>query len=282
MKITLLILACSVFAPFGIAQKKGNNNSLLWEVSGNGLTTASYLFGTVHALCPADFEIKEKVKIAFAKTTQLVLEVNTADPKEMSSMMGLTMSKTPLSKQLTAVQYQKLDSILKARLNISAKVFENMKLFTVMSLLALKDFDCKNLKMWENELSKMAKSNKMEMKGLETFAEQMDIAEKAFPPNEIIEGLEKYDSTQIDKLVAQYKKEALPVLSEMMNAKDAMSAQALELMLFKRNKNWAAVLPDMMRQQSLFVAVGAGHLWHKEFGLIQLLRKAGFTVKPIF
>jgi len=28
-----------------------NNNTLLWEISGNGLAKPSYLFGTFHLLC---------------------------------------------------------------------------------------------------------------------------------------------------------------------------------------------------------------------------------------
>ncbi|WP_254555955.1 hypothetical protein, partial [Salmonella enterica] len=34
-----------------------NKNSLLWEVSGNGLSKPSYIAGTFHILCSKDFEI---------------------------------------------------------------------------------------------------------------------------------------------------------------------------------------------------------------------------------
>jgi uncharacterized protein YbaP (TraB family) len=39
-------------------------------------------------------------------------------------------------------------------------------------------------------------------------------------------------------------------------------------------------LPDLMKEQSTFVAVGALHL-PGENGLIQLLQRAGYTVKPL-
>ena len=42
--------------------KKANENSLLWEISGNGLARPSYVYGTLHMMCESDFTIKEKVK----------------------------------------------------------------------------------------------------------------------------------------------------------------------------------------------------------------------------
>ncbi|MBC8172521.1 MAG: TraB/GumN family protein, partial [Chitinophagales bacterium] len=34
------------------------NTSLLWEISGNGLTKPSYLFGTVHLIDKKDFHVR--------------------------------------------------------------------------------------------------------------------------------------------------------------------------------------------------------------------------------
>jgi len=48
----------------GVAQEK----SMLWKIAGNGLKQESYLFGTVHMLCPDDFEIKQKCLDALDKS----------------------------------------------------------------------------------------------------------------------------------------------------------------------------------------------------------------------
>lgn len=42
--------------------QKGKTNSLLWEISGNGLQQSSYLFGTIHMICKEDFLLSETVK----------------------------------------------------------------------------------------------------------------------------------------------------------------------------------------------------------------------------
>ncbi len=53
-----------------------------------------------------------------------------------------------------------------------------------------------------------------------------------------------------------------------------------EVLLYQRNRNWVAKLKDLMPAKSLLVAVGAGHL-PGDKGVINLLRKAGYTVTPI-
>jgi uncharacterized protein YbaP (TraB family) len=59
-----------------------------------------------------------------------------------------------------------------------------------------------------------------------------------------------------------------------------MNTKAKKYMLDERNINWAKALPDMMKKESLFVAVGSAHL-AGELGMINLLRKAGYKVKPV-
>jgi uncharacterized protein YbaP (TraB family) len=53
-----------------------------------------------------------------------------------------------------------------------------------------------------------------------------------------------------------------------------------ELLLTRRNINWIGQLKAIMHKESVFVAVGAGHLVGEK-GLINLLRKEGYTVEPL-
>jgi len=48
----------------------------------------------------------------------------------------------------------------------------------------------------------------------------------------------------------------------------------------ERNKYWMKSIPDLIEKKSCFIAVGAGHLVG-ETGLINQLRKLGFTVEPV-
>ena len=52
MKKSFVALLCIISSiAYGQEPDTTLENSLLWQVSGNGLTTPSYLFGTYHLLC---------------------------------------------------------------------------------------------------------------------------------------------------------------------------------------------------------------------------------------
>ena len=53
------------------------------------------------------------------------------------------------------------------------------------------------------------------------------------------------------------------------------------ILLTQRNKNWVKQLNVIMKSESVFVAVGAGHLVGKD-GLINLLKKEGYILKPLY
>jgi hypothetical protein len=51
-------------------------------------------------------------------------------------------------------------------------------------------------------------------------------------------------------------------------------------MLDNRNKNWVIQLREILPEKNIFIAVGAGHMVG-ENGLISLLKKEGYTLRPI-
>jgi uncharacterized protein YbaP (TraB family) len=53
-----------------------------------------------------------------------------------------------------------------------------------------------------------------------------------------------------------------------------------ELLLDRRNRNWIPIMESAMKKSSTFFAVGAGHLAGSQ-GVLELLRKQGYKVKPI-
>ena len=81
-------------------------------------------------------------------------------------------------------------------------------------------------------------------------------------------------------MMKAYKSQDLEKLEELMMKTDMGIGNFTEVLLYNRNRNWVAKLKDLMPQKSLLVAVGAGHL-PGEKGVINLLRKAGYTVTPI-
>ncbi|WP_313804736.1 TraB/GumN family protein [Flavobacterium sp.] len=255
------------------------NSSLLWEISGNGLQKSSYLFGTVHMMCESDFKMADKTKTAFAKSDKLALEIDMDDPVELMIMQQAAMSKEPLSKTLSSEDYQKLDAFLLKKMGQNAKAYESYSLTTIMSMVMFKSLGCPP-KMYELEFMQMAMAKKIETVGLEKIKAQLEFLGNAYSDKEIISQLEHYDSVYFKDLMAIYNSEDIQKIHNMSTDPKFMNEEDRKWMLDIRNNNWAKKMPELMKDQSVFFAVGAAHLGGEQ-GVVQLLKNAGYTVKPI-
>lgn len=255
-------------------------NSLLWEVSGKGLKKPSYLYGTIHMICSKDYFLSEKTKKAFDVSDKLYLEINFTDPNEMSQMQQLAMGKEPLSKKLTREQLAKLDSILKKSTGMGVQQVDSFSLLTVLSLISMKSFGCADLKFYEMEFSEAAKKRNVSIYGLETVKSQFEILENAYSNDEILKLLEESTAEESEQLVTAYKDENIDSMYALTTDEKFTSEKTKKQILDNRNVNWVKAMPELMKQNSAFFAVGAGHLGG-ELGVINLLRKEGYTVKPI-
>ena len=255
-------------------------NSLLWEVSGNGLSKPSYLYGTIHSICPTDYFLTEKTKNAFQKSDKLIVEINFSDPNEMADAQKLAMSPELLSKKLTPEQLSELDSILQKATGIKVQQVDSYSLATVMSLITIKTFDCETLKSYESDFTDLAKKEKKSVGGFETVKGQLNMLSNAYTDSEMIKSLADASKTQTKKMVKDYKNENIMDLYGDIANEKVMSKKAKKYILDDRNREWVKKMKDMMKNEALFVAVGSAHLAGDE-GVINLLRKAGYKVKPV-
>jgi uncharacterized protein YbaP (TraB family) len=170
---------------------------------------------------------------------------------------------------------------------IKVKICEMMRPFYAQSLIMADQM--KNSESYEKSFHKMAK--KKEKLGLETIQEQMSIlasGELDVQVKDFIRDIKDGKlnaSSEMAKLVSFYKNQDIQGLyNEMIVSmeKDGgkIGGVTKEDFLDNRNKRWIPKLADFMKNKTLFIAVGAGHL-AGEFGVIQLLRNQGYTVMPI-
>lgn len=255
-------------------------NSLLWEISGNGLTTPSYVYGTVHMICKDDYFLSEKVNAALQTSKKLVLEVNMTDPNELAVMQNMLVGKEPLDKTLNEVQLSKLEEILKKSGRISVEQVNSYSLSAVMSLLSMKSFGCTDLKFYEMEFIANFKKRNLEVVGLELIKSQLSTIEKAYTNEEMLKMLGEISIAQTSNLVQDYKNEDINSLYLDITDEKVMNKKTKYEMLDKRNIDWISKIPALMKKESVFVAVGAAHL-PGEFGVLHLLKKAGYKVRPI-
>ena len=279
--VAVLLISSGVFAQAKKATSvNSNDKSLLWEISGNGLSKSSYLYGTIHMICGNDYFLSDKTKKAFTASNNLVLEVNLSDPKELSVAQQLAYGKEPLSKTLSPEQLNDLDALLQKRTGMTVKQVDKFSLMTVMSLITMKSFGCVDIKSYEMEFIAMAKESDKSVTGFETLQSQMDFLSKGYSDAEMITMLQESNDDTTKKMVQNYIQENLPELYKDITAPKVMNEKARKWLLDVRNENWVVKMPDMMKDKSTFFAVGAAHLLDEQ-GVINLLRKKGYIVKPI-
>ena len=107
MKKLSLLFWANLFMLSAIAQNL--ENSLLWKVEKDG-EKPSYLFGTIHVLPQADFELDENVKKAFSESEELIMEMDLTDPTLQAIMfLGMNMADgMTLDKLLSKEDYDAL------------------------------------------------------------------------------------------------------------------------------------------------------------------------------
>jgi uncharacterized protein YbaP (TraB family) len=277
---TLFVLIAFGFSFTSNAQASNNKNSLLWEVSGNGLKKPSYLFGTIHMICGKDFVMWPKATEAFAKTSKLALEINMADPNEMATAQQMAVGKEPLSKTLTANQKADLETVLQKNGVGTLEQLDSYTLETVMSLLFMKSFGCTDLKFYEMEFVAKANEINKTIVGLEKVVEQVEILQQSFTDDELIAYLQEIDPEMCKEMIRKYINQDINGLHKMMIEDKSLSVSAQKILLETRNAKWVKAIPQMMEKESVFFAFGAAHLpGHK--GVINLLKQAGYSVKPI-
>ncbi|RZJ25740.1 MAG: TraB/GumN family protein, partial [Flavobacterium sp.] len=188
----------------------GGVKSLLWKISGNGITAPSYLYGTIHATCDATLE--KPTLNALANTAQLYLELDLDDPTlQMSMMEGMLMKdgKT-MQSMLSEADYKLLDSYLQSKLKMGANMVNNMKPAIVSTLLLPTLMSCP-IQSVEQELMKANAANNKETFGLEEVKEQMAVFD-AIPYQVQLDELMKavkagFDDSkkELDDMYALYK-----------------------------------------------------------------------------
>ena len=277
------------------ARKKSNSKetekTLLWKVTGNGLSKPSYLFGTMHLLCADDIILSDSLSRAIKNADNVYLELDMENIMEMmSAMTQMTMrNDTTLADLLSKEDYAKVKKYFEDNPSmLPFSMLETYKPLLATSLIMEQKTSgsCTNMISMEHLVMKEAKSHGVRIKGIETMMYQVSIFDsipykfQARQLLKMIEEGEKDDGTEMKLITDAYRQQDLSVMEEMTKKADMGIENFTDLLLYNRNRNWAEKMKTLMNDKSLVVAVGAGHL-PGEKGLINLLKKAGYKVEPV-
>jgi uncharacterized protein len=270
--------------------QNNSENTLLWRVSGNGLSQPSYIFGTIHMICADDIELSDSLKAAIRTSSQVYLELDLDNIMEMMSVINKMKMKgdTTLKDLLTAEEYAKVKSFFTTQKGmLPFAMLEKYKPLLAASTLMQASLQCENAQAMEQLIMKEAKYHKKSIKGLESMAYQLSIFDSipyVMQAKQLYTYVDNYgnktDNKEFEELTTAYREQKLGKLEELTKKDEFGMERFTEILLYNRNEAWVKKLHTLFAKSSLVVAVGAGHL-PGERGLLNLLRLAGYTVEPV-
>lgn len=292
MKRFFLSLAVMMLALASQAQ-------LLWKVSGNGLGRASYIMGT-HHFAPASMIDKiPGIEQAIESCDVVVGEL------EKESMVGpeaqaqvaqaiIAPADSTLDVVFTPEEYRIVEEVFDkyfgtmgvklSQMNNLKPVAINTQMQAMQAIKYLPTLD-------PNSLIDAAMQTRCNEAGrpslaLETIEDQIKLlfnAPIADQAKELLEICKNDDNFTVmtSALVEAYMSQDLSKIESIINDPElGGNDDAMDALLYNRNRAWASKLAGMMPERSCLVCVGAGHLPGQQ-GLLQLLRDRGFTVEPV-
>ncbi len=288
-----LAAGCAHKTATSIAKIPAEQNSLLWEINGNGLKTPSYLYGTIHLIPVSDFFITEPTKKALSAARRVTFEINIKDMTDPSALFNLlneaTMKDGKKLRDLLNDQDYKIVQSKFEKTGFPLKMFERLKPMFLSAMLESGGKDDSGAAKaattsYEMEFMKIADTQHKTFGGLETAEFQLSIFDsipyekQAAMLVKEIKTNDGSDRDELKKMIDIYKTQNITALNQMIQSGDSEISGYEDILLANRNKHWIPVMQKMMQQEPVFFAVGAGHLGGEK-GVIRLLRKAGYTVK---
>ena len=283
----LLLLVCnfSTFAAAPSKSTKKTEKALLWEISGNGLSAPSYLFGTIHMICPEDFVLGTTVKNKLKQSKQLVLEIDMDDPEMYAAIQqAMVAPGSSLRSLYTEAEYKIMSDFFRQKLEVDLAMLDQMKPYAITLLLTQTYLNCQP-ESYEQHFFKLAKEQGKPVLGIETIEQQLGFFDKLSPNEQAKMALEAVQDIEKNKqefleLVQHYKNQDLAELEKMTQEAYKKHPKLLDILYKDRNRAWIPVVEKTAKDNATFFAVGAAHLPGKD-GLIELLRAKGYKVKPV-
>jgi hypothetical protein len=285
--LAIAAMVVSTFTSTSLAQKP-TEKSLLWEITGPGITEPSYLFGTIHTICPNQAQLSQPVKTALAKTKQLYLEVDFDDPSFTNTFQSV--SKLPPGKNLKtllgAENYPKVKQFFQQNAQISLDNYIDLQPFYLLPFQSNALLKCNTVAI-DHILLKNAQERRVEVLGLEEIQTQASAINQSFNDESDAAALIALSNNpepqrQVFKqLISYYLAQDIVSLKEFFNVPAAETGKTLgDTLIDNRNQNWIPKILQAAKTKPTFFGVGAGHLGGDR-GVISLLRDRGYTVKPI-
>lgn len=275
-----------VLAPlFGFAQADGGG--LLWSISGNGLSKANYVLGTVHSRDARAFQHAAALLSLLKGQDALAGELDLTDGALADGALMKAMLMPPgkdLADLLPKRKYNKVKKAVQDELGTMAFMAMRLKPFYLMAVLGETAMHADSAEVLDQYLQRQARDMGKEVVGLERPDEQLATVE-GLPLQQQADML--YDLVRNDlyrrdmeRMLDAYAAEDLKGLTDIASM-GGLTKEFSNRLIDDRNGTMALRMDSLMQNgRSWFFAIGAGHLPQKA-GVLERMRRMGYRVEAV-
>lgn len=281
-----IVLSSNLFA---LNLTKKPKNTLLWKITSPDKKTISYIYGTIHVIEKELFKFPSKLQKLIIASDTIVLELAGAG-NQQEIQKHIFLKNETLQDFFNEDQQDSINVWVKSNLGLNKDDFWDYmgmyKPFIIAETILLHSFLDRNVS-YEKEIDQIVRKIKNKnTAGLETVEEQMSLFDSLSRYEQaklVLDAIKNEASNKnvLNKLQKAYVDQNLDELFELISSDSSYSPIPYKKLISERNEKWISELNNLFSNYKSFVAVGAGHL-PGEDGLINLLRKKGYNVKPIY
>lgn len=264
-------------------------NSILWEISGNGLEKPSYLLGTLKFIGQKEFIFPKEFKETMDKCKIFAIEdqVDHKAQMELNKSVHFPKGKS-LATELSPEDYAELLAFMEKRFHLSKAKFEKdfgklipLALSINMTRMGLGE----KVRYYDIELLLTAKKEKLKTYSLEPIKRESE-AIQSFPMDEqkkaLMESVRNFDAQEAEYVEMEKAFDANDIdkVFSMTLHPTEDHPDFVASFYTARNLEWMPRIEKMMHDKPAFIAVGITHL-EGEQGLLALLKGKGYTLTPV-
>lgn len=258
-------------------------NTLLWRIAPPNGNAPSYLFGTIHVRDERGFGWLDLAQKHLAECAVFATEFDFSemDAAAMEATLRLP-DGVQLPDLLPKTAWKSLERMCKKQLRLPAEIFLDQHPMAVSTAVTQAFLVNDMPHSLDETLWQIAQMSGKTCTGVETFAEQMDIVRRIpleTHAKNLVSLLKKpmRYRRHLRKMTEWYQRGDLQQLCRAAK-RDAKGLR--QILLYERNELMAKRFAEIAAGRPLFCAVGAGHLSGQK-GVLRLLKKAGFAVRPV-
>jgi uncharacterized protein YbaP (TraB family) len=256
-------------------------HTLLWRISGKNGQKPSYLYGTMHLTDERVFNLGDSLYEAITGTDGFASEL---DPSDLSAIVLEEIKKEIVESKnihqlLSDKDFKTYGPLLAKKLKKPQDKIDTRDILREKNKWMEESYRTGKMKTFlDVYLYDIARRQDKWTGGVEDLDDQRGLLNDVVDKSDIQELLAD-DNTAIakgtEKMVDVYLLQDLDKIDRMVNG------NGIDSVMLRRNKKMSVRMDSLSSVRSMVFAVGAAHL-PGEQGVIQLLRRRGFQVDPVF